>query len=87
MDSPGPVCVGDSITVELRAVRPARQEGGRTVYGNPISYVLAATHNGYTRVWTFRATASDLARAQEEAHAMFRRLSSSAESGTMVVDL
>lgn len=85
---PDPVCVGDSILVELRAVRTSTTEpDGRLVYGETTAYLVVAFHNGYSRQWRYPATPAGLRDAWTAALDLFRRCADAAEGGRMWVDL
>lgn len=86
---PEPVCVGDSIVVEVRAVRPIAgvSAEGRVVGGLPTGYVVVATHNGYSRQWSFPATSKGIGDALKHGLEVFGRSVELSERGTLVVDL
>lgn len=85
---PDPVCVGDSILVELRAVRDVRMERDGTMYGGAVqAYLVVAFHNGYSRQWRYPATPAGLRDAWTAALDLFRKCADAAEGGRMWVDL
>ena len=85
---PDPICVGDSILVEVRGVRARRIEpDGREVLGEPTAYVVVAFHNGYSRQWTFPATPKGCADALTEGLRLFRVCVEASEVGRLWVDL
>lgn len=88
MDNSGPVCVGDSILVELRAVRTTTTEpDGSVVLGATTAYLVVAFHNGYSRQWRYPASKVGLNDAWAGALEVFRKCADMAEGGRLWVDL
>lgn len=85
---PGPVCVGDSVLVELRAVRTETTlPDGSVKQGPTTAYVVVGSHNGYVVTWRYPATSQGLTDAWDHAARVFRQAAHMAEGGRMWVDL